>query len=143
LWRQHRKTILIPWIAAYAGGGILDNVIKQMVHRTRPVYGAAYLTDNSFSFPSGHAVGSIIGIGMLLYVLGMYWHPRHWAWVATLVLGIAAVILVGLSRVYLGVHYPSDVLGGWALGAVWMAVCVSGASFALHRYERAPAPGSV
>jgi membrane-associated phospholipid phosphatase len=134
LW-QRRRTILIPWIAALAGGGILDNVIKQLVHRTRPVYGAAYLTGHSYSFPSGHAMGSIIAIGMLLYVLGLYWHPSRLVRISSIIVACIFVVLVGVSRVYLGVHYPSDVMGGWAAGAAWMAVCVSGASFALHRYD--------
>jgi membrane-associated phospholipid phosphatase len=99
------------------------------------VYGAAYLTGHSYSFPSGHAMGSIIGIGMLLYVLGLYWHPSRLVRIASIVAACIFVGLVGVSRVYLGVHYPSDVMGGWAAGAAWMAVCVSGASFALHRYE--------
>jgi len=134
LW-QRRRTILIPWIAALAGGGILDDVIKQLVHRTRPVYGAAYLTGHSYSFPSGHAMGSIIALGMLLYVLGLYWHPSRLVRISSIIVACIFVVLVGVSRVYLGVHYPSDVMGGWAAGAAWVAVCVSGASFALHRYE--------
>ena len=133
LFRQHRRTVLIAWIAAFAGGEILNTIIKNLVHRTRPVYGAAYLKGHSYSFPSGHAMGSIIGIGMLLYVLGLYWHPGRAVRVTTMLLGIVVVVLIGVSRIYLGVHYPSDVLGGWAAGGAWMAVCVTGASIALHR----------
>ena len=135
LWRQQRRIALIAWGAAFIGGGVFDAVIKQLVHRTRPVYAAAYLHGHTYSFPSGHSMGSIIGIGMLLYLLGIYWHPSRAMRVALIVAAIAIVILIGVSRLYLGVHFPSDVMGGWAAGAAWAAICMNGCSFALHRHE--------
>lgn len=137
LWREGRRIMLVAWIAAFAGGGILEYVLKLIVHRHRPTYGAAYVSAHSFSFPSGHAMMSMVGMAMLLYVLGLYWHPRR-IWRVLSILGaIAVVVLVGVSRIYLGVHYPSDVLGGWAGGAAWVAVCVSAAAYALH-WQGAP-----
>lgn len=132
LWRQGRRTALVAWIAAFAGGAVIDAVLKVVVHRKRPVYGAAYLSGHSYSFPSGHAMGSFIGIGMVLYLLGMYWHPRHAVRLGTRLAGAAFVLVVGISRLYLGVHYPSDILGGWAAGAVWMAVCISGIALTMR-----------
>ncbi len=139
LWYQQRRMVLIAWIAATAGGALLDSGLKMAVHRTRPVYAGAYLHGQSFSFPSGHAMGSIIGIGMLLYVLGMYWHPSQSVHRLSVIVGVILIALVGISRIYLGVHYPSDVLGGWAAGAAWAAVCISGVAIARHRH---PAPVS-
>ncbi len=128
----HRRTVLITWIAAFAGSPIIENVIKRAVHRSRPPYGARYLINHSYSFPSGHSMASFIGIGMLLYVLSVSWHPPRAVRVAVFVLGATFVVLVGFSRVYLGVHYPSDVLGGFAAAAAWMAVCLSAMGVRLH-----------
>lgn len=132
LWKQNRTTMLVGWIAAFAGGGILESVLKLLVHRTRPVYGAAYLSGHSYSFPSGHAMMSFIGMTTLLFTLWVYWHPSRPVRIASIVAAIAVIVLVGVSRIYLGVHYPSDVMGGWAAGAAWVAVCVSGVAFTLH-----------
>jgi undecaprenyl-diphosphatase len=137
LLAQRRVVMLIGWIAAFAGASILENVLKLLVHRHRPVYGAAYVSSHSFSFPSGHATMSFTGMAALLYVLWVYWHPSRRLRVLSIVAAAVAVVLVGVSRIYLGVHYPSDVLGGWATGAAWIAVCVSGVAFALH-YRRSP-----
>jgi undecaprenyl-diphosphatase len=128
LWRQRRHDALVAWLAAFLGGAALGKVLKTIVHRTRPAFGVAYLHGHSYSFPSGHAMGSIIGYSMLLYLLRLYWHPRRER--RRLLVGAVAllVFLVGLSRVYLGVHYPSDVVGGWAAGAAWLAVCLTGVS---------------
>lgn len=133
LWGQGRRTACIAWGAAFVGGTVVQHIVKAAVHRSRPEYGAPFLSDQSFSFPSGHAMASIVGMGMLLYVLGRFWHPgRAWR-LGSITAGIAVVVLVGVSRIYLGVHYPSDVLGGYAAGAAWMAVCVSGLTVAEHR----------
>jgi membrane-associated phospholipid phosphatase len=135
LWREGRRIMLVAWAAAFAGGGILENVLKLIVHRTRPTYGAAYLSGHSYSFPSGHAMMSMIGMATLMYVLGLYWHPRR-PWRVLSILGaVVLVVLVGVSRIYLGVHYPSDVLGGWTAGAAWVAVCVASVAWPLHRYR--------
>ena len=136
LWRQARKTACIAWVAAFVGGTVLQHIIKAAVHRSRPEYGVAYLSDKSFSFPSGHSMAVIVGIGMSLYMLALFWHPgRTWR-LGTIAAGVAIIVLVGVSRVYLGVHYPSDVLGGYAAGAAWTAICVSGLRVAQHIADR-------
>ena len=133
LWRAGHRMLLVGWAAAFVGGAILDQALKMAVHRSRPVYGAAYLQGNSFSFPSGHAMGSIIGYGMLLYMLRRVWPAGGWRRRVVDVAAALCILAIGFSRVLLGVHYPSDVLGGWAAGAAWMAVCIVGISISLHR----------
>ena len=96
------------------------------VHRTRPVYGAEYLNGNSYSFPSGHAMAAIIGYGMLSYALTHTVVTGRAPRALTYAVAAAVVLAVGVSRVYLGIHYPSDVLGGYAAGLAWLAVCVTG-----------------
>ena len=133
LWRQHRRIALIGWIAAFVGGVLFDSAVKYAVHRARPTYGAAYLHGHTYSFPSGHAMGSMIGYGMLVYLLGLYWHPgRATRWVTYAFVALL-VLAVGVSRLYLGVHYPSDVVGGYGAGAAWLAICLTGLSIAQGR----------
>lgn len=130
---RHRHIMCIGWSAAFVGGGVLEYILKLLVHRTRPTYGNAYLIGHTYSFPSGHAMMSFIGMTTLLYVLWVYWHPSWPARLASIGAAVAVIVLVGVSRIYLGVHYPSDVAGGWAAGAAWIAVCISGVAFTLNR----------
>lgn len=127
------RTLFVTWVAAFAGGALLERLLKSAVHRRRPPYGTQYLTGTTFSFPSGHATMSLIGCGMLLYVVFVALRPRRSVRTVLLCAGVAFVMLVGASRIYLGVHYPSDVLGGWAVAAAWLAVCISVAGIVLHR----------
>jgi membrane-associated phospholipid phosphatase len=107
---------------ALAGGG-LDTLVKTIVDRTRPVLPDPVATAGGASFPSGHAMGAMVLYGaLLLVVLSLLpRRARGWAW------GVAAVVVVGVgcSRVVLGVHYPSDVVGGWVLGLAWLAIATA------------------
>ena len=122
---RHRL-LALGWAAAAVGGAIIDFLFKATVHRTRPEYGAAFLHGTSWSFPSGHAMGSIIGYGFLGYAIVRIRRLRGWRQAAVFGLAALLTLLIGVSRVYIGVHYPSDVLGGWAAGLAWLAVCVTG-----------------
>jgi undecaprenyl-diphosphatase len=136
LLRYRRTPMLILWIAAFAGSGILGRVVKVAVQRGRPTFGIDFLTDASYSFPSGHSAGSFIGIAMTVFVIRTYKLVSTKWLVAISVLGTVFVILVGVSRVYLGVHYPSDVIGGYAVSAAWGAICVVVAGVVLHHRGR-------
>ena len=141
LWRREHRTMLMGWIAAFVGGAAINQLLKTAVHRTRPEYGAAYLHGTSFSFPSGHAMASIIGYGMVGYMLQYFWRGSVLAHRAVDTLLALAILAVGLSRILLGVHYPSDVVGGWAAGSAWMAVCIVGIGIAeQRRLDRAGTP---
>ena len=102
----------------------LDWALKTIFHRDRPAFPKAFVHALGFSFPSGHAMGSLIGIGMLAYLIIHSTGKRR----AAVTVGVAATLLVlgvGFSRLYLGAHYPSDVLAGFAAGIVWLAACIS------------------
>jgi membrane protein DedA with SNARE-associated domain/membrane-associated phospholipid phosphatase len=122
---RRRPLLAGGWVAAVAGGGLLDLALKRVFHRTRPTWDLPLLTARGWSFPSGHAMGSLIAYGILAYLLvrdAKGRRPR----MAIVVGAVLLVLLIGLSRIYLGVHYFSDVLGGYAAGVVWLAACITG-----------------
>ena len=124
---------LAGWVGALAGGGALDWILKEIIHRPRPVGAEQFLHGHSFSFPSGHSMGSLVGLGMLAYVLIAFWSPARRYRTFIIAVALAGVLLIGASRMYLGVHYLSDVLAGFAAGAVWLAACVTGIEIALRQ----------
>lgn len=99
---------------AIIGSALLNLGAKQLFARERPTLWESVAPESTFSFPSGHAMGSIT-LAMVLVLLA--WHTR-WRWWVTVPMA-AFVAMVGLSRVYLGVHYPSDILAGWAFSIGW------------------------
>jgi membrane-associated phospholipid phosphatase len=106
--------------ATFVGALMLEFLLKQAFQRQRPVPFFDLPTPGSFSFPSGHALFSFCFFGGIAAVLS----PRLARRGAKLALWIVAAVLIagiGLSRIYLGVHYPSDVLAGYAVGVVWVA----------------------
>ena len=122
-----RQWILLGgWLTAFVGGGLLDEVLKLVIRRPRPPYAAAFLQHYSWSFPSGHAMGSLIGYGMLAYVLGVLWIHRRSAQISVVLGAALLIVAIGFSRLYLGVHYFSDVVGGYAAGLLWLSACISG-----------------
>ena len=127
LLAARRQWILLGgWLAAFAGGGLLAAVLKLVIHRPRPPYAAEFLQHYSWSFPSGHAMGSLIGYGMLAYVLALLWIHRRSAQISMALVAALLIVAIGLSRLYLGVHYFSDVVGGYAAGVLWLSACISG-----------------
>jgi len=131
LLTARREWILLAgWLAAFAGGGLLDAALKLIIRRPRPPYAAAFLPHFSWSFPSGHAMGSLIAYGMLAYVLTVLWIHRRSGQIAVVLGAALLVVAVGLSRLYLGVHYFSDVVGGYAAGVLWLSACISGIELA-------------
>ena len=101
---------------ALGGSALLNLGAKHLFARERPSLWESIAPESSFSFPSGHAMGSMT-LAMVLVLL--CWHTRHRWWVAAATAGF--VLAIGLSRVYLGVHYPSDIMAGWAAACAWAA----------------------
>jgi membrane protein DedA with SNARE-associated domain/membrane-associated phospholipid phosphatase len=122
---RRQYLLLGGWIAALAGVGLLDVALKQVVHRTRPTWDVPLVTARGWSFPSAHAMGSLVAYGMLAYLLVREVHGRR-PRVAVITCATLLILWIGLSRMYLGVHYFSDVIGGYAAGVVWLAACISG-----------------
>lgn len=125
LWRRARLEAL-TWLGVVFGGGVLDQVLKFSVHRSRPVGSLRYLHIDSFSFPSGHAMLATLGFSMLAFAA----RRRFGRWAVAGYAAALGVIAVAASRLYLGVHYPTDVVGGVIAGAAWLALCLTGTSIA-------------
>jgi membrane protein DedA with SNARE-associated domain/membrane-associated phospholipid phosphatase len=120
-----RWVFLGSWLAAVAGSAVLNHLLKGLFARPRPHFEHPLLVETSYSFPSGHAMESFVVYGMLAYfaVLAL----RTWESRVGVVCGAALlVVLIGFSRMYLGVHYLSDVLAGYAAGAVWLSALITG-----------------
>jgi undecaprenyl-diphosphatase len=124
LARQRKWMMLKGWSAALVGGPIIENILKWSIRRPRPELAALFLHGFSYSFPSGHALNSTIVYGMLAYILVTLCTRHNAAKVGIVVITVLIVLGVGFSRLYLGVHYLSDVLGGFAIGIVWLAACI-------------------
>jgi undecaprenyl-diphosphatase len=111
------------------GGGLLNAGLKEVFHRARPAFATEFRA-RSWSFPSGHAMDSLIGYGLLAWWLAQR-YPRARRWIFAGTAGL--VLLIGYARVYLGVHYVSDVVAGFCAGTIWLTVCVTGYNFAERR----------
>jgi undecaprenyl-diphosphatase len=132
-WLRRDRVLAIAAVAVSAGQALLAGVLKASIHRQRPAFGAHFLHGQSFSFPSGHAFGSIVAYGMLgTLILTFYKPPRVRKLVVQAIAGLI-VLAIGVSRIYLGVHYPSDVIGGYAAGIAWLAICLTGIRLARER----------
>ena len=124
-WRRWREAAFA--IIAFTGSALLNLATKAFFQRQRPSLWESIAPESTFSFPSGHAMGSMT---LAMVVVLLAWRTR-WRW-PVFVPAVAFAGLVGLSRLYLGVHYPSDVLGGWAAGLAWTA----GVYLVLFRHRR-------
>jgi membrane protein DedA with SNARE-associated domain len=119
---KKRKDI-IGLLVAITGSMLFDVLGKLLIHRSRPE-GIAVYQENSFSFPSGHATIAMAFYGFITYYIVR--HMKIWQnKINFLFLGITIILAIGLSRLYLGVHFLSDVLGGYLLGLLWLLIGIS------------------
>ena len=119
---RHLAIALFVALAVW-GGGVLNVTTKSVVGRERPVFDDPIAIASGKSFPSGHAMLSTIVYGAALVVL---WPrlPARWRPVVAAA-AVLLVVVIGFTRVALGVHHLSDVLGGFAMGAAWLALCAA------------------
>jgi undecaprenyl-diphosphatase len=113
-WRLSAVVLLV----STAGGAVLTTVLKVVFRRTRPEIIDSGYAASFYSFPSGHATVAVGFYGALTIMLA--YHLRGWARWTVAVFGTVLVILIGLSRLYLGVHYPTDVLAGFLAAPLWL-----------------------
>ncbi len=125
LWAHRRRGIVGPMWIAFIGVELVTTIGKGWVARARPVF-TTIATAHSPSFPSGHTTGATVVFGFLAYAIArdLLSHRRRFA------IGYGATVLVlviGVSRVFLGVHFPSDVIAGWLIGVFWLLVAFAAA----------------
>lgn len=111
-------------ILSVGGGALLNLLLKNIFLRPRPDFPNVFYHESGYSFPSGHAMLSILFYGMVAYLIAI----QGFSWKTQIRLGVTAFtlsLLIGFSRIFLGVHYLADVFGGWSAGIVWLVVCVA------------------
>lgn len=122
-WRRRATPVLLVGVAA-AGSLTMTVAGKAVVGRSRPPFSAAVPPfEDSASFPSGHSLNAVVVAGVIAYLL-VRWQRRPVTRAVTIGGAVAFATTIGLSRVYLGHHWLSDVLVAWSLGAAWLAVVV-------------------
>ena len=132
MWRQGHTRLALFLIITGILGGLIDSIVKILVDRPRPSLEQPVATAHGKSFPSGHSMSSVVGYGALLLVF-LPVIAKRWR-VPVMSAAALLVVAIGFSRLALGVHYISDVLGGFALGLAWLAA--STAAFSIWRVER-------
>lgn len=128
---RRRTRLAVYLLVTGLGALVLDPSVKALVGRLRPIVDVPVATAPGNSFPSGHALGSIVAYGALLLVFLPALRPR-WRTAAVVLTGVI-ILAVGVTRIALGVHFVSDVLAGWLLGTAWLGV--TGYAFRLWRRE--------
>lgn len=135
LWRR-QHLLAATWVAAIAGNSLLNVGLKAVFQRVRPVHEHGYAAETSWSFPSGHASGTLVAYGVLAWV-ALRLLPARWhlpvLWVA-----VAIALTTGLSRIVLQVHFASDVLAGLCSGSAWLALCITVAEWIRRRAPQQP-----
>ncbi|QHE87252.1 phosphatase PAP2 family protein [Hydrogenophaga sp. BPS33] len=129
LWRGHRW-LAGAWVASVAGMGLLNASLKLVFSRVRPVHDDGLVQATGFSFPSGHSSVSVVAYGMLAY-LALRLLPRAYHLPVALAMTLLAGT-IGASRLFLRVHFASDVAAGFSIGVVWLACCVACIELARH-----------
>ncbi len=139
LWHTEHKHSARLLLASTIGGIILNNSLKLIFHRDRPSVFDWGTTVASSSFPSGHAMSATVVYGTVAYLVARL-QKSHWARWLTLVGAFLLILTICFTRLYLGVHYPSDVIGGIVVGLAWAGFCMATleASLVIAR-RRAPA----
>lgn len=121
--RHSWSVVVLPMVSA-AGTAILVTTIKLLIARPRPTLGAVVATADGFAFPSGHSAQAVATYGVLAWLIA-HLATRRGVGVGAWLIGVVIIGLIGFSRLYLGVHWLSDVIGGYIIGAAWAVVAIT------------------
>ncbi len=120
---RRQQCLALAWMLAIAGNGLLNQSLKTLIGRVRPLNPEGALLTQGLSFPSGHSSGAVVAYGMMAY-LAMRLLPKAWR-LPALMAALTLALTVGISRVVLRVHFASDVAAGFASGSAWLALCIT------------------
>ena len=124
LWQTKHKWSTYLLLLATLGGKLLNTFLKIAYERPRPSVVESLTEVHSASFPSGHAMSSMVVYGSVAYLVGRL-EPGRYLKYTTWTIAAIIILAIGISRMYLGVHYPSDVLGGFIAGLAWVGFLVA------------------
>jgi undecaprenyl-diphosphatase len=120
-----RKADALTLALSIGGSGILNILVKLLIERPRPRFTLHRQNADSSSFPSNHITMSLCTYGAVAYLALTSRKDRSIRWrLSWIGLVVLLLVAIGYSRVFLGVHYPSDVLGGWLIGVGWLVLCL-------------------
>lgn len=123
-----RKWQVLLWIVftILVGAGPVVALIKNIIQRARPSYVPHLVDQGGYSFPSGHATGAVLAWGTLAFLTWYYFKDKYPKMMPYLIgFTIFMVVAISASRLYLGVHYLSDIIAGWSIGATWLILCLN------------------
>ena len=130
LWVHHARHYIVPLFLTVVGAETLTAMGKLVLHRPRPEL--ALFAEHSFSFPSAHATVAVAFYGFLVYLL-MRRAVRKHAQENIFFAGLVVILFIGVSRLYLGVHYVTDVWGGFLVGALWLVIGIGISEWLMSR----------
>ena len=124
LWlTRHRHSAALLLVTTVVGI-LINSMLKDVFHRDRPSIFSSGVEVFSSSFPSGHSMSAAIVYGTVAYLAARL-QRRHWSRIVTAVIALLLILLIAASRIYLGVHYPSDTAAGLVIGFAWAAFCMA------------------
>lgn len=121
--KSTRMNMGIPFAVISLSSIVVYKAAKEIFQRPRPDFAVRLIEEGGYSFPSGHSMNGLVCYGILIYLIRRYCKNRKLANVLTGLLGFL-IIAIGRSRVYVGVHYPTDIIGGWSLGAAYLCIAI-------------------
>lgn len=132
-----RKRYIIPLFLTVLGNSIFVEVVKMIFARARPLISNTLVFESTYSYPSGHSLIAITIVGLIVIYLFIELKSNLLKMIS-LILGIIVILLVGFSRIYLGAHWPSDVLGSFLIGTTWLCfilLCIENKSNLIKIYK--------
>lgn len=129
----YKKRRLYASIILFGMGGAAaaNFILKLLFHRDRPAFWHSLITETGYSFPSGHAM---LSSALVLSLVAILWNTK-WR-ITSIVLGALVILSIGYSRLYMGVHYPTDIIAGWSVSAVWIITVITVSRLASYEYHK-------